>query len=78
MLLLLGEWAPGWGGYWSRAQADEFLALPLLCAAGAAWKAEERRRWAFWAGVLTGVAGLYKIPSLAAGAAWVLVWRLDL
>src|SRR5262249_7676646 len=51
-LLFAGEWAPGWGGYWSRGQADEFLALPLLGAAWAAFCAEEKM--AFWAGLLTG------------------------
>jgi hypothetical protein len=71
-LLFLGEWAPGWGGFWARAQADEFLALPLLLAALFAF-----RESAFWAGFFTGVAGLFKIPSLSVAAAWPLVfgWR---
>jgi len=33
-LLFAGLWSPGFGGYWSRAQAEELAALPLL---GAAW-----------------------------------------
>jgi 4-amino-4-deoxy-L-arabinose transferase-like glycosyltransferase len=73
-LLMLGLWAPGWGGYWSRAQAEELLALPLLGAAFCAWRAVERPRLAFAAGVLTGIAGLFKIPSLAVAAAWPILW----
>lgn len=73
-LLFCGLWAPGWGGYWSRAQADELLALPMLGAARLAWAAHDRPALAWWAGVLTGVAGLYKIPSMAIAAAWPLGW----
>lgn len=76
-LLLLGMWAPGFGGYWARAQADEFVALPLLGAAWLALAALDRPRLALCAGVLTGVAGLFKIPSMAVAAAWPLAWLLD-
>ncbi len=74
-LLFAGESAPGWGGYWARAQADEWVALPLVGAAWAAWSASDDNRRAFWTGVLTGVAGLFKIPALAVAAAWPISWR---
>jgi hypothetical protein len=77
-LLLVGLWSPGWGGYWSRAQAEELLVLPLLGAAAFARTALERERHAFHAGLLTGVAGLFKIPSMAAGGAWLLLWWIRL
>jgi hypothetical protein len=69
-LVLLGEWAPGFGGWWARAQADEWAALPML---GAAWAALSGRPLV--TGVLVGVAGLYKIPAMAMAAAWPIVWR---
>ncbi|HEX9102333.1 MAG TPA: glycosyltransferase family 39 protein, partial [Polyangia bacterium] len=75
-LLFVAEWTPGWGGWWSRAQADEFAALPLVAAALLAWRAVDAERLALWAGVLTGVAGLFKIPSMAVAAAWPLTWLL--
>ncbi len=75
-LVFAALWAPGWGGYWSRAQADELSALPVLGAAWLAWRALDRPGLAFWAGLLTGVAGLYKIPSMAMAAAWPLTWLL--
>src|SRR5438105_2658517 len=75
-LMFAALWAPRWGGYWSRAQADEFVALPMIGAAWAAWRALDRPRAAFWAGVLTGVCGLFKIPSMAIAAAWALAWLL--
>ncbi|HEY2743053.1 MAG TPA: glycosyltransferase family 39 protein [Polyangia bacterium] len=75
-LVFVAEWTPGWGGWWSRAQADEFVALPLLGAALLAWRAIDDERLAVWAGVLTGVAGLFKVPSMAVAAAWPLTWLL--
>jgi len=78
-IVVVGLWSPGWGGYWSRAQADELLALPVLGAAWLALSALERPRAALWVGVLTGVAGLYKIPGMAVAGAWPVLWlvRLD-
>ena len=73
-LLFVAEWTPGWGGWWSRAQADEFAALPMIGAALLAWRALELERLALWAGVLTGVAGLFKVPAMAIGGAWPLAW----
>ena len=64
VLVLAGLWAPGLGGYWTRLQAEELLALPVLGAAWLAVIALERPRAAFWCGVLVGAAGLYKIPAL--------------
>ena len=75
-LVLVAEWTPGWGGWWSRAQADEFVALPMLGAALFAWRAIDDERLAIWAGVLTSVAGLFKVPSMAIAAAWPLTWLL--
>jgi hypothetical protein len=81
-LLFVAEWAPGWGGWWSRAQADELVALPMLGAALCAWGAIDRGRerghelLAWWAGVLVGTAGLFKIPAMALGGAWPLTWFL--
>jgi hypothetical protein len=72
--LFTGLWAPGFGGYWSRAQAEELMAPALLGAAWLALAAGDRPRLAVWAGVLTGVAGLYKIPAMAVAAAWPLAW----
>jgi hypothetical protein len=73
-LLFLGLWSPGFGGWWSRAQAEELMVLPVLGAAWAALAAVDRPRLAFWAGVLTGTAGLYKIPSMAMAGAWPILW----
>ncbi len=104
VFVVAGMWAPGWGGYWARAQSEELLALPAL---GALWFAMHggrgpsrlvradaiplealeqapytvsaaaaafRTRSAFWCGVLTGVALLFKIPSLAMAGAWCVLW----
>ena len=75
-LLFVAEWTPGWGGWWSRAQADELVALPMIGAALVAWRALDVERLALWAGVLTGTAGLFKVPAMAIGAAWPLTWLL--
>ena len=73
-LLFAGLWSPAWGGFWSRAQAEELLTLPMIGAAWMAWSARERARLALWAGVLTGVCGLFKIPSMAIAGAWAVTW----
>lgn len=67
-LLLVGLWAPGFGGFWSRAQAEELLVLPMLVSLS--WALRPGARAAFGAGVLVGVCGLFKIPSMAIAAAW--------
>jgi 4-amino-4-deoxy-L-arabinose transferase-like glycosyltransferase len=72
--LFVGLWAPGWGGYWARAQAEELLALPVFAAALAAVAARDRAPFALVAGVLTGMAGLYKIAGLAVAFVWPLLW----
>lgn len=80
-LLLIGVWAPGLGGYWSRLQAEELLALPALGAAWFALRALDAPlspRSAIACGVLTGVVGLYKIPALAVGGAWFALWLASL
>jgi hypothetical protein len=69
-LLFVGLWSPGLGGFWSRAQAEEVLALPMLGSAWLALRAHDRERLAFPAGLLTGVCGLMKVPSLAIAGAW--------
>lgn len=76
LFLLTGTWAPEWGGYWARAQAEEFLMLPLL---GAAWAAGRTSRWAAGAlatGLLTGTAGLFKVPALILLVAWPAGWAI--
>ncbi|HEY5924680.1 MAG TPA: hypothetical protein VIV11_23535 [Kofleriaceae bacterium] len=73
-LLFVGLWAPGLGGYWSRLQAEELLVLPELGAAWFAIRAIDNPRAAIACGALTGVVGLYKIPALAIGAAWLALW----
>jgi len=73
-LLFVGLWSPAWGGYWSRAQSEELLAIPMMLSAWLAWRALDRARLAFWAGVLAGVAGCFKIPSMAILLAWVVTW----
>jgi hypothetical protein len=75
VLVLVGLWAPGLGGYWSRLQAEELLALPVVGAAWLALVAIERPRVAFACGVLVGVAGLYKVPALLTAVAWPVLWR---
>ena len=75
VLVFAGLWAPGLGGYWSRLQAEELLALPVLGAAWLAAVAVHRPRAAAWCGVLVGVAGLYKVPALITGIAWLVLWR---
>ncbi|MGD0530067.1 MAG: hypothetical protein ABSE49_33335 [Polyangiaceae bacterium] len=84
-LLFLGLWLPAWGTssgsshallppFWSRAQAEEVLAMPMLASAWLAWRALDRPRLAFWAGVLVGVCGLFKIPSMAIALSWGVTW----
>jgi hypothetical protein len=73
-LVFVGLWAPGLGGYWSRLQAEELLVLPELAAAWFALRAVEKRRAAIACGALTGVVGLYKIPALVVGGAWIALW----
>lgn len=67
MLLVLGLWAPALGGFWSRAQAEELLVLPAFGAVALARRPSARS--AVGAGVLVGVCGLFKIPSMALGGA---------
>ncbi len=73
-LLFVGLWSPAWGAFWSRAQAEEVLALPMLGSALLAWRGIERRRLALWSGVLVGVCGLFKIPSMAIALSWAVTW----
>lgn len=73
-LLFIGLWSPAWGAFWSRAQAEEVLALPMLASAWLALRALERPRLALWAGVLVGVCGLFKIPSMAIALPWGVTW----
>jgi hypothetical protein len=73
-LLFVGLWSPGFGGYWSRLQAEELLVLPELAAAWFAITALTRPRAAIACGVLTGMVGLYKVPALAIGCAWLALW----
>jgi Flp pilus assembly protein TadD len=75
-LLFLGLWSPTWGGFWSRAQAEELVVLPMLGAGILARRSIERGPLAFWTGVLTGVCGLYKIPTMAVLGAWVVTWLI--
>ena len=74
LLLFTGLWAPQWQGYWSRAQGELWLALPVL---GAAWLSLDARadaRRALWVGVLIGIAGQFKMPALALAAIWPWMW----
>ena len=73
-LLFAGLWSPAWGGFWSRAQAEEVLTLPMLGSAWLAWRALDRAPLAFWSGVLVGVCGLVKIPSMAIAGSWLVTW----
>jgi hypothetical protein len=73
-LLFVGLWSPAWGAFWSRAQAEEVLTLPMLGSAWLAWRALDRSRLALWAGVLVGVCGLFKIPSMAIALSWAVAW----
>jgi len=74
VLLFVGLWSPAWGGFWSRAQAEEALALPMLGSAWLAWRALDRAPLAFACGVLVGVCGLFKIPSMAIALSWAVTW----
>lgn len=75
-LLVLGLWCPAWGGYWSRAQAEELAVLPMMFAAVVALTGDEpSRRRLILLGALTGVLGLYKIPTMAVAAAWPMLWE---
>ncbi|WP_437535736.1 hypothetical protein WME79_15055 [Sorangium sp. So ce726] len=76
-LLFAGLWAPGFGGFWARAQAEEILALPMLASAWLALRAAGRERLAFLAGLLAGVCGVMKVPSLAIVAAWSAFFALE-
>jgi hypothetical protein len=73
-VLFAGLWSPAWGAFWSRAQAEEVLTLPMLASAWLAWRALDRARLALWAGVLVGVCGLIKIPSMAIALSWAVTW----
>lgn len=75
-LLFVGLWCPAWGGYWSRAQAEELAALPIMLAATVALREPTPRRL-IALGALTGVVGLFKIPAMAVAAAWPVVWFAD-
>jgi len=72
--LMVGTWAPGWGGYWSRAQGEVFLMLPLMAAAWTTLLARDRTAAALWTGLLMGVVGLYKIPAMLLLAVWPWYW----
>ena len=76
-LLVLGLWCPAWGGFASRAQAEELAALPIMLAAVVALvpagTAPSVRRLIVL-GVLTGIVGLFKIPTMAVAAAWPMLW----
>ncbi len=76
-LLLFGLWCPAWGGYWSRAQAEELAVLPMMLAAGVALAPSGTAptvRRLLVLGALTGVVGLFKIPTMAIAAAWPMLW----
>jgi hypothetical protein len=73
LFLLAGLWSPAWGGYWSRAQPEEWLALPLLGAAWIALRGEDRRA-ALFAGLLVGLAGSFKLAALVVAVAWPCYW----
>ncbi|HSN29664.1 MAG TPA: hypothetical protein VLT45_25430 [Kofleriaceae bacterium] len=74
--LFIGLWCPAWGGYWSRAQAEELAVLPMMLAAGVAvGRREPSARRLIVLGALTGVLGLYKIPTMAVAAAWPMLWE---
>jgi hypothetical protein len=77
-LVFAGMWSPAWGDhgqpFWARAQAEEVLALPMLASAWMAWRALDRPRMSFWAGVFVGVCGLVKIPSMAIALSWTVAW----
>lgn len=75
-LLFVGLWCPAWGGYWSRAQAEELATLPIMLAATLALHEPTPRRL-IALGALTGVVGLFKIPALAVAAAWPVMWLGD-
>ncbi len=76
VLLVLGTWAPGFGAYEARAQGEEFLAVFLLGAflllaprGGPGGPARPGAGRVFLAGLLTGLATLYKVPAaVVAGA----------
>ncbi|HEY8038426.1 MAG TPA: hypothetical protein VIF15_01480 [Polyangiaceae bacterium] len=74
--LFVGLWSPAWGGFWSRAQAEELLAAPMIGSAWFAWRSIDRHPLATLAGVLAGVCGLYKIPAMAIAGAWMVTWLL--
>ena len=76
--MLVGLWAPRLGGYWSRLQAEELLALPELAAAYFALVAVTRPRAALGAGALMGIASLYKVPAIAICVAWLVLWLVAL
>ena len=73
-LVWLALWSPSWGGYWSRAQAEELLALPMMGAVWAALSARRDARRAAIAGALVGIVGLIKVPGMAVGAACIAAW----
>ena len=77
-LVFVGLWTPGFGGYWSRLQAEELLVLPELAAAWFAIAAMQRPRAAILCGVCVGLVGLYKVPALAVGGAWIALWLAGL
>jgi hypothetical protein len=76
--VFVGLWTPGFGGYWSRLQAEELLVLPELAAAWFAITAIDRPNAAIACGACVGVVGLYKVPALAVGGAWLALWLASL
>jgi len=76
VLLVVATWAPGLGAYEARAQAEEFLAVFLLGAfvlllpRGDGEEGSPRPGRVLLAGLLTGIATLYKVPAAVALGAW--------
>ncbi len=77
VLLVVGTWAPGFGAYEARAQAEEFLAIFLLGAFllllprdGEDGPVRPGPGRVFLAGLLTGLATLYKVPAAVVLPAW--------
>ncbi len=74
LFFVVGLWSPEWEGYWSRAQSETFLSLPMIAAAYMVYVARERPVYALGAGLMMGAASLLKLPAVAVAAAWPWFW----
>lgn len=56
------------------ANAELFFILPTSLAMLTLWRKEAKLKQVFWAGMLLGAGGLFKMPAIIESGVWPLVW----